>query len=233
MLKQTEAGYVDHYQDYVDDFGTFMNEVVLKDAPAEVHVLGHSMGGLIASIYSIQHPGVIRSMALSAPMYEPNLGKYSECMALTIAGFMKLIGRETDIAPGRSLDEWKNPFDGNHVTHSAARYGYAQEFLYAHPDEAIGGPTYRWVQEAILGGRWVRKHAESFLTPVRILQDEDEEVVVSSFENQVCKKAKSCEIQVIDGAKHEMLMESDAQRNRAISLALDWFGKHSSAHQSE
>lgn len=233
MLSESQIGYVQNFSDYVDDFGTFLNEVVLKDSPSEIHVLGHSMGGTIATIYAMEHPTAFKSMALSAPMYLPNLGKYSECMALAIAGFMNFIGKGTDLAPGRTLDEWKNSFEVNSVTHSPARFGYAQELLYAHPDNALGGPTFRWVQEAIRGGQWIRKNAEKLTTPVRILQAGDDQVVVSVYENEVCGKAKTCDLQVIDGARHEMLMESDTYRNRAVGYVMDWFDQHSSSHSAQ
>jgi lysophospholipase len=232
MTKESQLGYVRKFHDYVDDIETFMNQVVLKDNPSEIHLLAHSMGATAATIYDIEHPGTFRSMVLSGPMYQPNLGKYSECEALAIGELMKLIGRSENVAPGRTLDEWKGSFETNNVTHSPARYGYAQDLLNARPEIAIGGPSYQWVLQAILGGKWVRENAMGFVTPVRILQAGEEKVVVSSFQNEVCGKAKNCEIQLLEGAKHEMLMEADQHRNRAIQLALDWFSQHSRAsHQ--
>jgi lysophospholipase len=228
ILSDSQIGHVKNFRDYVDDFGAFMDQVVSKDNPSEVHLLAHSMGSTVATIYAIEHPTAFRSMVLSGPMYLPNLGNYSECMALAIAGFMNFIGKGADLAPGRTLDEWKNPFESNNVTHSPARFGYALDFLLAHPDQAIGGPTYRWVQQAIRGGRWVRDNAENFTTPVRILQAGDERIVVPEVQNEVCGKAKACEIQRIDGAKHEVFMEKDAYRNRALSLTLDWIERHHS-----
>jgi lysophospholipase len=232
MLTESQIGHVKNFRDYVDDFGTFMDQIVMKDGPSEVHVLAHSMGANVVTIYAMEHPTAFRSMVLSGPMYLPNLGKYSECVALAIAGFMNFIGKGTHLAPGRTLDEWKNPFEINNVTHSPGRFGYALDLLLAHPDEAIGGPTYRWVQQAIRGGRWIRDHADKFTTPVRILQAGDERIVVPEVQNEVCGKAKACEIQHLDGAKHEVLMETDAYRTRAISLTLDWIQRHSSAHSS-
>lgn len=227
MLSESQIGHVQNFHDYVDDLGTFLNEVVLKDSPSEVHVLAHSMGGTIATIYAIEHPQAFRSMVLTAPMYQPNLGKYPEFVALAIAELMKLIGKSADLAPGRTLDEWKNPFEPNNVTHSRARYDYALDLLLEHPEDATGGPTYRWVQEAIRGGAWVRKNADKLRTPVRILQAGSDRVVVGVFENEICCKAKDCDLKVIDGSKHEILMESDEYRNRAMGYALDWFDQHS------
>ncbi|MFL5815492.1 MAG: alpha/beta fold hydrolase [Bdellovibrionia bacterium] len=227
ILSESQIGHVKNFRDYVDDLGTFMDQVVMKDGPSEVHVLAHSMGATVATIYAMEHPTAFRSMVLSGPMYLPNLGKYSECVALAIGGFMNFIGKGTHLAPGRTLDEWKNPFEVNNVTHSPNRFGYALDLLLAHPDEAIGGPTYRWVQQAIKGGRWIRNNAEKLTTPVRILQVGDERIVVPQYQNEVCGKAKACEIQHIDGSKHEILMEIDAYRNRALSLTLDWIERHS------
>jgi lysophospholipase len=227
MLSESQLGYVKNFRDYVDDFGTFLNEVVLKDGPSEIHVLAHSMGGAVATAYAQEHPHAFRSMVLTAPMYQPNLGKYPECVALTIAGLMKLIRKSPELAPGRSLDEWKNLFETNHVTHSRARFGYAQDLLQARPEIAVGGPTYRWVEQAILGGKRIRKNAKKLTTPTRILQAGDEQVVKNVYEHEVCGKAKGCDLQTIDGAKHELLMESDEYRNRAIGQVYDWLDQHS------
>jgi len=227
LLAESRIGHVKDFHDYVDDLGIFLKEVVLKDSPSELHLIAHSMGATIASIYAIEHPDVFNSMVFSAPMVQPNLGKYPEFVALGIAGFMDLIGKSRDLAPGRTLDEWLNPFEANNVTQSRARYAYVIDLLKAHPEYAIGGPSYRWVAEAIRGSQWVRRHAGKLVTPVRFLQASDDHVVVNRFQNEVCAQAKNCDLRVLNGSMHEMFIETDAHRNQAIQLTRDWIQQHS------
>ena len=60
--------YVDRFQVYLDDLKTFY-DMVRKDNPnLKIFLLGHSMGGLIATAYTLQHQQELAGLIVSAPL---------------------------------------------------------------------------------------------------------------------------------------------------------------------
>lgn len=222
LLPEPRLGHVDQFSDYVADLDIFMRTIVLPDQPQDIRILAHSMGGLIAAIYAIQHPTTLKSMVLNAPMFQPNLGGYSEFEALLLAGFYSIFGGLDDVAPGRSLDEWQEPFAQNRNTSSAIRFQMTLAMQHAHPELALGGPTVRWVQQSILAGQWLREHAQHLVTPTLILQAANDQNVMNGAELEVCKVAKHCSLHPIPNARHEMWMERDDVRTEAMAHAIQY-----------
>ncbi|MCX6007607.1 MAG: lysophospholipase [Chloroflexi bacterium] len=59
--------YVNRFQVYLDDLKTFF-DMVRKDNPnLKIFLLGHSMGGLIATAYTLQHQQELTGLIVSAP----------------------------------------------------------------------------------------------------------------------------------------------------------------------
>ncbi|MCX6130147.1 MAG: lysophospholipase, partial [Proteobacteria bacterium] len=67
-------GHVDHFDLYADDaaaaFRRYRTYLLQRYGQAEIHLLGHSMGGLIALRMLLLHDLPIQSVILSAPMIE-------------------------------------------------------------------------------------------------------------------------------------------------------------------
>lgn len=63
--------YVDRFEQYVDDLIQFRNQVEeASDLP--VFLFGHSMGGLVALLYVLNHDPELQGLLLSAPAIEVN-----------------------------------------------------------------------------------------------------------------------------------------------------------------
>ncbi|MFW6125803.1 MAG: alpha/beta hydrolase [Chloroflexota bacterium] len=57
--------HVEHFSDYVDDLKTFFDLVRGEHSCAKVFLVGHSMGGTIATAYAIQHQQELAGLILS------------------------------------------------------------------------------------------------------------------------------------------------------------------------
>ena len=69
------------------------------------------------------------------------------------------------------------------------------------------------------------------MVPVLVLQAGEDNVVEPKGQEQFCKKMNevslnSCSIIKIRGARHEMLIENDEYRDKALSLALQFIAAH-------
>jgi acylglycerol lipase len=58
-------GYVEQFSYYLDDLKTFFNIVRGKHGNAKIFIVGHSMGGLIATAYAIHHQDEFDGLILS------------------------------------------------------------------------------------------------------------------------------------------------------------------------
>lgn len=61
-------GYVDRFTDYLTDLKTFFDIVSKENPGKKIFLLGHSMGGLIAVAYAIEHQDELAGMIVSAPL---------------------------------------------------------------------------------------------------------------------------------------------------------------------
>jgi len=227
---KAQLGHVVAFDDYVDDLATFMAEVVGPSGHRRVVLLGHSMGGCVASLYLERQPAGLDRAVLSAPMHKPDLGRFDAAMHGLLWTFEKL-GRGEDVAPGRdSIWDEAAAFDPrNELTHSRARWSIAREEFRATPVARLAGPTIRWVVEAYNAGRRAREGAGTILLPVLVLQAGEDRIVEASGQEEFSRTLGSarpgaCTLVRLDGARHELFHETDAYRQAALAAALGFIG---------
>ncbi|BDD90788.1 Monoacylglycerol lipase [Pandoraea cepalis] len=64
--------FVKHFDEYLDDTEIFLTHVRTQFGPAPLFLLGHSMGGAIAALYTITRaPANVRALMLSSPALAP------------------------------------------------------------------------------------------------------------------------------------------------------------------
>jgi lysophospholipase len=224
MLGDPQKGYVYDFSDYVADFGTFMDSVVKATPHAKVFGLAHSMGGAIMATYLEQQPGTFDAVVMSSPMMELNAGWLSETAAWAAAEAATAVGLGEVYAIG------KGPYKAaaaNDVSHSATRYAIANDFVAAHPEITLGGPTYRWVEQAVEGERAARgDDAASIDAPILLLQAGADQIVLPGGQETFCSNAPNCTLQTIDGAGHELIQERDDLRNQALDAMSAFFARY-------
>lgn len=229
LLPDALKGHVGRFQDYVNDLGQMIHDVVRPQPEEKFFILAHSMGAAAATRFAIQNPGVVTAMSLSAPMYQAEIGEYHPLVALTMLNAFIVAGKGDEYARGRGPDDWKETFEENHVTSSRARFDYARREIDRNFGLALAGPTNRWVREAIVQSYWLQVAMRSLRTPILLMQAEKEVVVVPKTQTVLCAKTKMCRLLKIDGAKHEVLMENDSIRDGVIASSLSFFSNYGAA----
>ncbi len=228
MLPDTEKGWVNSYFDYVDDVKTFVNTIIYPQSQGKIFLLGHSMGGGIATIYAIKYPTDIAGVILSAPMLHVDTGSYPESVAYAILNGMIAIGKGKDYAPGQS--GYSTPeFASNTVTHSEVRHAMKVEQLNDYPEIRLGGSTARWIRESMNLGYYARLNAKKITAPVLMLQAGQagtDTYVKAKGQDEVCARAQNCTKVAFPGAYHEILMESDSVRDIALENIVDFINAH-------
>lgn len=228
IANDTELGHVEEFDHYVEDFTTFMNDVVLPRGYQQHFMLAHSMGGTVGSLYLEQHPQVFTNAVLSAPMHGINLTQWMKPIASPLARVVEQLQRQPDYAPGQ-VPYYPKPFADNKLSQSEIRYQWFRELYEQKPELKIGGPSARWVWQGMAAAKRCVQHAYQIQVPVLLLQGSDDTIVDNSahdvFHRAINQAGGQCEIKVIHGARHELLFEQDKFRTPVLAAALNHFKK--------
>ena len=117
------------------------------------------------------------------------------------------------------------PFKHNDLTHSEYRYNNYRQIYQQLPQLQLGSPTNRWLIEAIDASERAITAAKESLTPILILQAEQDTIVDNNCHNRA--ESEHCEIIEIRSARHEIFMERDIPRNYALSLLSAFLSSYS------
>ncbi|MGU5730125.1 alpha/beta fold hydrolase [Aeromonas jandaei] len=230
MLKDHDKGYVDQFDDYVVDMKQFHDQIIMADKPAKLFLLAHSMGGAISARYLERWPDDIRAAVLSSPMLGINLGGMPKWLAKGLATTIGTVGGwfgEPPYGPGQGPYQ-DHGFADNELTHSQSRYQAFRQMYEQHPQIKLGGATAHWIYQGITGADAAIADAGAIKTPLLLLQAGNDSVVDNAAQDAFCTKA-SCEGGKplrIEGAWHELFIESDDKRQPALTAMLDFFARY-------
>ena len=217
----------------VRDFAGYQQDVAAYTGWLDHHapgvprvVLAHSMGGCIA-LRALLRGLNARAVAFSAPMWGVPLAPWQARAVPALTAALALLGRDTRIVPGAddSYQLWAAPFEGNLLTRDRARYAWAQAQLHAHPELRLGAPSLRWLAAALremaaLAGR------DSPALPALCAVGGDERVVSRPAIAARMRAWTGGACHVVDGARHELLMEQDGARRAFLDRAIALFRAH-------
>jgi len=222
MLKNTDKGYVDSFDDYVKDFEEFVEDVVCVSESDDVYILGHSMGGAIATRYTAGNESMVDGLVLSAPMFEVKAPPLSESVAYWTA-WAALWWFGDDYLPGGG-DYYDYSFDGNGVTNSTGRFTAHKNLESVYPATQMGSATYRWLYEAIDKTIEIDDMGKGFSVPTLLLSAGKDERVSPGRQKDFCANADDCEFVNFSSGAHELMNDVDSIRDDVMDEVKGFFG---------
>ncbi len=244
MTKDLQKGHVWDFNNYVTDLKTFYDLSVAPNKHEKLYLLGHSMGGGIATLYIEKYQSDFRAAVLSSPMHQPETGIPN---AVVCAGanlttsirdiFIFLFDWEPRYAIAQGPYK-KKPFTVNDpytMTHNQQRYEAIQSLYDKNDEVKIGGITSHWLANACSASEQLLENTASIRTPVLVFQAEEDIAVTVAGQKTFCENlALAGEIRceggqpdVIRGAYHELFIESDEYRIPVLTKTLQFFEKYS------
>lgn len=222
VAKDTQLGHVNNFFNYVEDMKQFVDSVVPKKQNR--FLLAHSMGGAIASLYVEKYKEDFNGLVLSSPMHQPDL-----ISSGTTKIVCKLIQHRKSnlnnyIIGEKSYDDEQRVFELNKLTHSSLRYDIMNHSYKTYPSTKIGGPSVNWVKEACRTSKKSVEMAKELRVPTLLVQAEKDEIVNLQPQNEFCNRASAwCRGVQIDDAYHELFIEKDEIRNKALTAIFMFF----------
>ena len=212
LLEDREKDYVQSWKDYVADVKLFMDHVVGARSHRKVLVLGHSLGGSVAAVYLAEHPGDFDGAILSAPEVRTTFG----FVGTSLVKLMDFFGGGTAYVPGGGPYA-ETPFDKNRETHSVARHERKLLDFREHPEIRLGFPTAHWAVEFGRLADAAQAGAASITVPVLVLKATEDVYSDGAGIDEFCRKLQHGRKVVLAGARHEILIEQDEIRGKALA----------------
>lgn len=226
LTDNIDIGHIEDFNDYILDLNTMTQSLITPENYEDCYLLGHSMGGAIATQYveCFSHP--YSALVLSAPMHGIYMKPWLKPIASPVSHYLSQWSALPSYALGQSPYQAK-PFLDNPLTTSEIRYQWFRDLYQAFPELQIGGPSNHWVNQGIKGAKRCIAQAPACTIPTLLMQGEKDKIVDNKSHLKFQKKAPNCQLITIKEAKHELLFESDACRNQALLETFAFFEAHS------
>ena len=217
MLPNRYKGHVASYDDYLKDLTCFMDQYVPQHSGRPVIILAHSMGAHIVLRYLHDHPGRVEKAVLTSPLIDiagPVILRLTMKIMIKIA---VRIGLKTNYATNAgNVDSSKKQFVGNHLTRDRHRFQEMIRMMTEYPDVALGGVTFGWLDATLksIGHMMSKGYLEGITTPLLMISAGADTIVSMTAQKQACRRLPNCHLVTIPDALHELLIETDAVRER-------------------
>lgn len=216
-LTNRQIHHLESFDTLTDDLDAVFERVVRPVAAGPLILMGHSMGGLVATLSLARHPQRYRAVVLSAPMYDICTGPIPRGAAVWLAERFCGWGRAEAYAFGQhDYDPAEGVFTpANPITSDPRRYAVYHDAFRERPELRLGGVSFGWVRAALRASDQLREAPlERVATPVLMLSAPGDRVVRAEAHRAVVARLPNAVLKEYPDAKHEVLMERDAIRNR-------------------
>lgn len=205
-------GHFTSFDDPVNDLATALR--LLSDRLPRPHIgLAHSMGSAIL-LRALQTRRIeLDAAAFSAPMW--GIANLSD-MAKAYVRFMVSVGAGGMFAPSVERKWKRENFKRNPVTHDKERHARCQGLISEEPRLALAGPTIGWVAAAADATEAFQQPGAlaHVKIPILVATASEEQLVDNKSHAVVVEQLPNATHIVIEGAKHEILMERDELREQ-------------------
>jgi len=199
-----ERFHVEKFSDYVDDLGTFIQTAETREPGLPVFLLGHSAGGVIASLYALGHQSGLAGLISESFAFE------LPAPAFALAALKGL----SHLAPHLRVLKLKNA--------DFSRDPQVVESMNRDPLIAGENQTAKTVAELIRADERLRVEFALITLPLLILhgtKDKAAKADGSRFFNDTAG-SKDKTLKLYDGAYHDLL--NDFGRETVVKEILDW-----------
>lgn len=209
MLDESEKGYVEDFDFYVDDAEDFLKNTVLEYAgKMPVFLVSHSMGGAVSLLLAARCADLFTKIVFTSPMWGLIYSMPETLVKIIVKGACRL-GFSKFYALGKSAKDYLKPFEKTHLTQSFENYMRQQSFVTQNRSFALGGPSFQWVLESIKAMEKLPEAAEKVKVPVMLVQAECDTVVDNKAQDRVAANFENCRKTLIEKGFHELLNEED------------------------
>lgn len=209
--RHARRGHVSSFAAYRRDLVAVESQVLRAFAPRPWFGLGHSMGAALLIDQAHDGTSPFERLVLSAPMIGLPLRRRAAIR--TAMRLMDLLGLGARLVPGgRELSPLTRAFADNILTRDRRQYERLATTVAQLPRLAVGAPTVRWLNGAFdLMERFENPfYAVETVLPILIVAAGADRIVDTAATERFAIRLKAGSCLVVPGARHQLIMESDA-----------------------
>lgn len=225
-LGDRNTGHVGHFREYQRDVRALLKLAKALDMPRPYYLIAHSMGGAIG-LRALYEGVPVAAACFSAPMWGIHIAPVTKPVARVLAAASKYIGMAHRYAPGTGPVTYvaEAPYEDNVLTTDPDMWALMQRQVTAHPDLALGGPSLQWLHAALSECRSLRLRPAP-VTPAVTFLGSNERVVDAGAVVRRMQDWTDGRLERVEGAEHEVIMETPDRRARFFDAACALFAQH-------
>ncbi|WP_108482314.1 alpha/beta fold hydrolase [Oceaniglobus ichthyenteri] len=226
MIEDPNPGHVAKFSDYQKDVAAFLGMANRLNLPRPYYLVAHSMGGAIA--LRALHDGMkVNAAVFSAPMWGISMAPALRPLAWSLSWASRSIGLGQNLTPGTKRESYLNAvaFEDNMLTTDREMWEWMRTQVSKHPELVLGGPSLRWLYEALNDTRHLSR-LPTPTVPTLTTLGSDEQIVDPDRIKALMADWKNGTLDIIRGAKHEVMMDNPSQRQYFFDAACALFDGH-------
>ncbi|XP_065916461.1 monoglyceride lipase-like [Dysidea avara] len=205
--------HIDDFQIYVRDVVQHIELLKAKYTNIPVFLMGHSMGGIVSTLFAIQRPELINGVVFSAPALLLGAGTFTRGLVRAVAYFVpQLVVRKSDPSVlTRDPDEIRNYMEDPLIWRGGLKAGWVTAIFDAQLQVANGVSAIKLPFITLHGTADTMVDISSSQFLMENTQSEDK-----TFER-------------FEDGRHKLLVDLDRERFKQVIL--DWLNKHITSSQ--
>lgn len=228
LLANRDMCHIDDFRTYVADVRAFIEVVHRAGYPQPVHLVGYSMGGLVALMVVAEADDDVASMSLLSPMLGLHTAPLPEWATRLVARAAVLIGRGNCYVSGRGdYDPSERDEIWPRLTSDAAHFDRSYAAVEKNRDLAVAGPTWGWLDAAFRAIRQVSRDVvrQPPAVPTLAVLAAQDLLVKNAAARRVLAGLPHIEFVEIVGARHNLLIERELLRQQALDAVFLHMGQ--------
>ena len=220
------TGHVHWFADYQKDVSAMIAAAQELNLPRPFYLVAHSMGGCIG-LRALHEGLAVDAAAFSAPMWGIGLAPATRPAAWALAWGGSLMGMGHKYAPGTDASNYvtTTPFEGNMLTTDRNMWDYMVSHASAHPEISLGGPSLRWLHEALKETSELDRMDAPNMPTLTLLGTNERIVDANRITTRMARWLNGV-LEMVEGAEHEVLMETPATRGAVFDHIAAFFAEH-------
>ncbi len=208
LLPDILKGHANRFDDLVADYGVLLNHYEAR-LPKPWIELSHSMGGCLVLTALARGERRFTASMQTAPML--GIKPQANPILRGIVWLMDHLGFSNRYALGSEPDPFKATYESDRLTHDRSRYERTHALIVKHPELALGGVTWGWVESAFEAISWLNRAPEVARVdlPIVMLSSGQENLVDNEGQKRIAARLPNCRLVEIPEAFHEIMMETD------------------------
>ncbi|MFP7571556.1 alpha/beta fold hydrolase [Marivita sp. S2033] len=223
LIDNAMVGHVDEFLDFQKDWAAVRAFAKQQNLPRPWHLVAHSMGGSIG-LRALLNGADFKAVMFSGPMWGINISSYLRPAAWSLTWAASKLGQGHRIAPGMSLMSYPKaePFDDNLLTTDRDMYDYMRHQVEEEPQFGLGGPSLAWLGSALKECNALAGEPSPAI-PALCFVGSNERIVDTARIRERMMHWPGGKLLLVDGAEHEVLMESLNTRRQVEGAAISLF----------